>query len=189
MDAVKRGVGRLLIGQEAIGVWPYLFAAIGRGQAYSEQSLPDHGMLLYHLLQVMEHEPFRSDARLHSAILRAARWYLCMTYVEPGTELVNLAFDPKAKGVAFSSFAWCRFMCAASLARISRITGERQPWWNLSLKLMEYVRKRLWNSDDPHRAPVVRSCIPDLKPVTWIQAVEWDAVLLLELVDAMPCER
>ena len=35
----------------------------------------------------------------------------------------------------------------------------------------------------PGTAPVIRSCIPDLTPVTWIQAAEWDAVLLPELID------
>lgn len=186
--AVRRGFERGLSGQEAIGVWPYLYAGVGRGQAYSEQSVPDHGMGLYHLLQVADDASFRDDRRLHDALRRAARWYLCTSYIEPETGLLNLQYDPEATGLAFSSFTWCRFMCAASLFRIARITGERQPWRNMALKLMEYVRRRLWNSTDPERAPVVRSCLPDLKRVTWIHAIEWDAVLLLELIDALDRE-
>lgn len=185
MEAVRRGINHVIEGQEAIGEGPYYFATIGRGQAYNEQSLPDQGMGLYHFLQAMQYEPFRSDRKLHEVILRAARWYLCTSDIEPGTNLVNLTFNPDDKGLAFSSFTWCRFMCAASLSRIWELTGERQPWQNLSLKLMEYVHKRLWNTKDSNRPPVVRSCVPDIKLVTWIQAVEWDAVLLLELIDRL----
>jgi hypothetical protein len=188
MDAVRRGVEHVLEGQEAIGVWPYLFATIGRGQAFSEQSVPDHGMLLYHLLQAVQYEPFRNDPEVHKALIRAAQWYLCTSYLHNDGSLINLQYDPETPGdhgLSFSSFTWCRFMAAASLFRIAEITGREQPWRSLALKYMEYVRSELWNTADPDTAPVIRSCKPDIERVTWIQAAEWDAVLLLELIDRM----
>jgi len=39
-------------------------------------------------------------------------------------------------------------MCAASLFRLAPLVGEEQPWRNLALKLMEYVRAELWNRVD-----------------------------------------
>jgi hypothetical protein len=44
LDAARRGLRHYLDGQEAIGCWPYLFATIGCGQAFSERSIPDQGM-------------------------------------------------------------------------------------------------------------------------------------------------
>lgn len=183
-ESMHRGMERLLIGQEAIGVWPYCFAVVGRGQAYGERNIPDHGMLMYHLSVAMNEEPFKSDERLKKAALKGARWYLCSSYIEPGTNLVNLEYNPDAPDLAFSSFTWCRFMCAAALFRISGQTDEKQPWRNLSLKMLEFIRARLWNTADPEKPPVIGSLIPGLKPVTWIQTLEWDTVLMLEIIDA-----
>ena len=184
-DAAERAVRRVLSGQEAIGVWPYMFATFGRGQRYSEKSVPDHGMLLYHLLLAVEDEPYRRDPAVLAALRRAACWYLCVCRHGPGTGDVDLASATGPAGLCFSSFTWCRFMCAASLFRIAHLIDEPRPWRNLALCLMAHVRRRLWNHSDPERAPVVASCVPALRRVTWIQAAEWDAVLLLELIDRL----
>ena len=185
LDAAARGIRHCIEGQEAIGEWPYVFATVGRGQAYHEQSLPDQGMGLYHFLVACQYPPFNNDPAVKRAALRAARWYLCMTYVDEDSGTIDLDYDRSGQGLCFSSFTWCRFTCAASLARMWRLTGETEPWRHLAVALMEHVRKRRWNIDDKTRAPVARSAIPDIKLHSWIQAAEWDAVLLHELIGAL----
>ncbi|MBU0716250.1 MAG: hypothetical protein KJ964_12915 [Verrucomicrobia bacterium] len=185
LDASSRGVGRFIAGQEAIGEWPYFFAVIGRGQQYAPHSLPDHGMGFYHFTLAMEKEPWKSAPEARRVVRQAVHWYLCMCEQDLHNGLIDLSFDRNDKGLAFSSFTWCRFMAAASLFRAAILLGEEQPWQNLALKLMETVRARYWNRTNPESAPVKSSTIPGLKRVTWIQAAEWDAVLLMEIIDSL----
>ncbi len=186
--AARRGIERTLTGQEAIGVWPYCFAVIGRGQKYQDSSLPDHGMGLYHFLTAVNDPPWRHDKRVRRVLRRAALWYLCMGEFDPQNGDINLAYVREPKGVAFSSFAWCRFMCAASLFRIGAMLGEPEPFRSFALHLMQTIHTHYWNHTDPARAPVQASMHRNLKPVTWIQAAEWDGVLLLEMIDALDAE-
>jgi hypothetical protein len=184
--AVRRGIDRMLAGQEAIGEWPYCFAAVGqRGQNYGDEGLPPHGMGLYHLLLAVEAEPYRGDKRICRMLRRAALWYLCLVEIEPETGSVNLAYTRDSNGLAFSSFSWCRFMCAASLFRIGEIIGEPEPFRAMALNLIKTIHTHYWNHDNPERAPVQASMHKELKPVTWIQAAEWDGVLLLEMIDRL----
>jgi hypothetical protein len=62
---------------------------------------------------------------------------------------VDLQYRRDGGGLLFSSFTWCRFMAAASLLRISRLTDEPEPWRALALRLMEHVRAKLWNERRP----------------------------------------
>lgn len=216
-SAVRRGIVHYLDGQEAIGVWPYLFAAAGkRGSRYHFGNIPDHGIGLYHLTRALgeyplgitfpedfsapEHTPPGSSptgaciadsllqVRLCEALRRAARWYFCVSYLDGDT--INLEYDMKpdlAGDICFSGFTWCRFTAAATLLRIARLTGEPEPWRSLALRLMEHVYRKLRRHDDPSRAPVVAHARPDAVLGTWCQAVEWDAVMLGEMIDDLGC--
>lgn len=188
MEAALRGFEHYLEGQEAIGCWPYRFAEIGRGQRFHEQNIPDQGMGLYHFLVAAEALGMSGREDLELVLKRAARWYMCTSYIdesEPGPT-IDLQYDREGGGLLFSSFTWCRFMAAASLMRISRLTDEDEPWRAFALRLMEHVRGRLWNEEDPERAPVVASSRPDIELHSWIAAAEWEAVLLGEMIDALP---
>ncbi len=185
LEAARRGLGHFVEGQEAIGEWPYVFATIGRGQCFSEHNVPDQGMGLYHFLTACETPGLRGTPGLHDALNRAARWYLCVSRIdERGSgPTIDLEYQRDGGGLLFSSFTWCRFMAAASLARIAEVTGEREPWRHLALRLMEHVRVKLWNTSDPDRAPVVRSARPDIELHSWIQAAEWDAILIRDIME------
>ncbi|MGC9319426.1 MAG: hypothetical protein ACP5KN_15440 [Armatimonadota bacterium] len=185
--AAERGLRHYLEGQEAIGVWPYTFAGIGRGQRFGEQNVPDQGMGLYHLLVAAEAMNVLERRQVQQAVRRAARWYLCTCRIderEPrGT--IDLQYRREGGGLLFSSFTWCRFMAAASLLRIAAGTDEVEPWRSLALRLMEHVRLKLWNEEDPERAPVISSCRPDIELHSWIAAAEWEAVLLLDMLQQL----
>jgi len=48
---------------------------------------------------------------------------------------------------------------------------------------MEHVRAKLWQTEDPDRAPVVRSSRPDIELHSWIAAAEWEAVLVRDIIE------
>lgn len=186
-EAARRGFRHYLEGQEAIGVWPYIFAGVGRGQRFGHQNVPDHGMGLYHFLVAADELGLTHRHDVQAALKRAARWYLCTTRIDEADPqcTIDLEYQREGGGLLFSSFTWCRFMAAGALLRISRVTDEQEPWRALALRLMEHIRAKLWNEDDPERAPVVASCRPDIKLHSWIAAAEWEAVLLGEMIDAL----
>jgi hypothetical protein len=186
LGAARRGFEHYLEGQEAIGVWPYRFGEIGRGQRFGEQNVPDQGMGLYHFLLAAEELGLSHRGDVQEALKRAARWYLCTSRIDdaPPAPTVDLQYRRDGGGLLFSSFTWCRFMAASSLLRISAITDEPEPWRALALRLMEHVRAKLWNERGPERAPVVASSRPDITLQSWIAAAEWEAVLLGEMLDA-----
>jgi hypothetical protein len=187
LDAARRGFEHYLEGQEAIGVWPYRFGQVGRGQRFGPQNVPDHGMGLYHFLVAAETMEMLGRSDVQRALKRAARWYLCTSRIDEDDPrpTIDLQYRRDGDGLLFSSFTWCRFMAAAALLRISNVTDEQQPWRALALRLMEHVRAKLWNEDDKGRAPVVASSRPDIKLHSWIAAAEWEAVLLGEMIDAL----
>ena len=187
MEAARRGFDHYLEGQEAIGVWPYKFADIGRGQRFGQQNVPDQGMGLYHFLVAADELGLTRHRDVQDALWRAARWYLCTSRIDEGEPrpTVDLEYQREGGGLLFSSFTWCRFMAAASLLRISRATCEEEPWRALALRLMEHVYVKLWNEDDAECAPVVASCRPDIALHSWIAAAEWEAVLLGEMIDGL----
>ena len=101
-------------------------------------------------------------------------------------DTINLEHDTRPElgdDICFSGFTWCRFTAAATVLRIGLLTGEAEPWRHLCLKLMEHVRRRLWQREDPGRAPVIAHARPEAKLATWCQAVEWDGAILGEIVD------
>jgi len=187
LEAALRGAMHYLEGQEAIGVWPYRFAEIGRGQRFGEQNVPDQGMGLYHFLVAAEALGLDRRSDVQEALRRAARWYLCTCRIDESAPepTIDLEYRRAGGGLLFSSFTWCRFMAAAALLRIARVSGEEQPWRNLALHLMRHVRGKLWNEDDSERAPVVASCRPDIELHSWIAAAEWEAALLREMIEGL----
>ncbi len=189
VEAARRGFDHYLEGQEAIGCWPYRFAEIGRGQrlgAPGEQNVPDQGMGLYHFLIAAETLGLAESEDTAIALKRAARWYLCTSRIDEGEPqpTIDLEYRRDGDGLLFSSFTWCRFMAAASLLRIARVTEEQEPWRSLAMHFMRHVRLKLWNAEDPERAPVVASSRSDIELHSWIAAAEWEAVLLDEMIDA-----
>jgi len=187
LDAAMRGATHYLEGQEAIGVWPYRFAEIGRGQRFGEHNVPDQGMGLYHFLVAAEALGLDRRSDVQEALRRAARWYLCTCRIDeraPGPT-IDLEYRREGGGLLFSSFTWCRFMAAAALLRIARVSGEEEPWRSLALHLMRHVRAKLWNEHDPERAPVVGSARPDIELHSWIAAAEWEAALLREMLERL----
>ena len=95
--------------------------------------------------------------------------------------------DRRAAGdLKFSAFTWCRFMAAASLMRIAASSGEQAPWRQLALRYMEHVHTKLWNRTDAATAPVKRATRDDMTLCSWIQAAEWDGVLLREIEEGLP---
>ena len=129
LAAAARGLEHYLDGQEAIGVWPYLFAQTGaRGQAYSEANLPDHGIGLYHLTRALHLPPLAGHPRLPDALRRAARWYLCMAWLDGDT--IDLDYNKRpdlGSDICFSGFTWCRFTAAATLLRLVPRAGRHRP--------------------------------------------------------------
>ncbi len=188
ISAAQRGMRHYVEGQEAIGCWPYLFATIGRGQAYHERNLPDQGMGAYHFLVACRTPLFRDWPQAEDRMQRAARWWLCNSRIDRRGPLATIDLDDrKASGsLKFSAFTWCRFMAAATLLRIAEHTGEREPWQSLARRYMEHVHTKLWNHTDPHTAPVRRATRDDMKLCSWIQAAEWDAVLLRDMEARLP---
>ncbi len=185
LEAAARGLRHYAEGQEAIGVWPYHFASVGRrGQAYDVHNLPDQGMGLVHFTRACHLPPLADWPGLSDLLRRAARWYLGMGRLDGGT--IDLDHDrrPDLGGdICFSGFTWCRFTAAAVLLRIARVTGEVEPWRHLALRLMEHVRRKLWQRDEPSRAPVVAHARPEAVLGTWCQTAEWDASMLDEMVE------
>ena len=181
--AARRGVLHYIEGQEAIGVWPYRFAEIGRGQAFQEHNLPDQGMGVYHWLIACETADFRDLPGTREVMQRAARWWLCMSRVDRRRPMPTINLDDRGvRGeIKFSTFTWCRFMAAASLMRIAKLTGEKEPWRRLALRYMEHVHTKLWNTTNPHAAPVKRATRNKMTLCSWIQAAEWDGVLLRDM--------
>lgn len=184
-EAARRGCDHYVEGQEAIGCWPYLFATIGRGQAFREHNLPDQGMGVYHFLVAGETDALRARPGTDEALRRAARWWLSMSRIDREPPFPTIDLDDRlARGdLKFSAFTWCRFMAAASLARIAQRTREKEPWRSLALHYLEHVRTKLWNPTDPSKAPVRRATRTQMTLCSWIQAAEWDAVLLREIED------
>ena len=185
LDAARRGIEHYLEGQEAIGVWPYWFAQVGRrGQAFEFDNVPDHGIGLYHLTRVCDRPPLAEWPGLSAALKRAARWYLGVCRVDGDT--IDLEYDTRpdlGSDICFSGFTWCRFTAAATLLRVARLTDEPEPWRHLALRLMEHVREKRWQSADANRAPVVAHARPEAKLATWCQAAEWDASMLGEMIE------
>lgn len=188
LDAARRAMRHYLEGQEAIGCWPYEFATIGRGQAYSEHNIPDQGMGVYHFMVACGTSVFRDWPGLQEKMQRAARWWLCMSYIDRRGPRPTINLDDRlATGsLKFSAFTWNRFTAAASLLRIAEHTGQPEPWRSLALRYMEHVHTKLWNRTDPNTAPVVRATREDMKLQTWIQAAEWDAVMLRDMEERLP---
>lgn len=185
LQAAHRGIKHYVEGQEAIGVWPYNFAQVGtRGQAYSFENIPDHGIGLHNLTRALHLPPLADREDVADALKRAARWYLCVCRLDGDT--IDLEYDTRPDlggGICFSGFTWCRFTAASALTRIARYCGEPEPWRSLALRLMEHVQRKLWQTDDPDRAPVVAHVRPEAPLATWCQAVEWDAVMLAEMIE------
>ncbi|MBT3377024.1 MAG: hypothetical protein HN742_16320 [Lentisphaerae bacterium] len=185
LDAAERGIDHYLDGQEAIGVWPYIFGHTGaRGQAYDSANIPDHGIGLYHLTRVLDRAPLAGHDRLRNALRRAARWYLCTARLDGDT--IDLDYDRRPElgnDICFAGFTWCRFTAAATLVRVARWCDDGGPWAELALCLMEHVRRKRWRADDPSKAPVVAHARPEAKLATWCQTAEWDAVMLREMIE------
>ena len=183
LAAARRGFDHYLEGQEAVGCWPYLFATIGRGQAFREHNIPDQGMGVYHFLTACDTVPFRSSPGAGEALKRAARWWLVMSRIDRRPPFPTIDLDDREShgDLKFSTFTWSRFMAAASLLQIARQTDEKQPWQQLALRYMEHVQAKLWNRTDPSRAPVVRSSCAEMTLCSWIQAAEWEGALLREM--------
>ena len=188
LDAARRGMAHWLEGQEAIGCWPYTFATIGRGQAFREQNLPDQGMGFYHFAVAADTPAFRDLPGVKQAMARAARWWLCMSRIDRTGPMPTIDLDDRraAGQLKFSAFTWCRFMAAASLMRIAESTHEPEPWRQLALRYIEHVHTKLWNTTDPTTAPVRRATRDDMTLCSWIQAAEWDGVLLREIEERLP---
>jgi hypothetical protein len=66
--------------------------------------------------------------------------------------------------------------------RIAEMTDEQQPWRQLALRYMEHVYRKRWNRTDRDRAPVRRASPGQMTLCSWIQAAEWDGVLLREMI-------
>jgi hypothetical protein len=185
LEAVARGLGHYLDGQEAIGVWPYIFAQAGvRGGAYSQANIPDHGIGMYHLTRALEWVPIAQFPGLRAALGRAARWYLCLAWTDGDTIDLEYGKQPELGGdICFSGFTWCRFTAAATLLRLARLLDDPGPWRQLGLSLMEHVRRKRWQTSDPEHAPVVAHARPEAPLATWCQTAEWDAVMLGEMIE------
>ena len=188
LEAARRGMLHWLEGQEAIGCWPYVFAMIGRGQAFWEHNVPDQGMGTYHFLVACQTPAFRKLPGIEDAAKRAARWWLCMSHIDRRAPMPTINIDDRrASGqLKFSAFTWCRFMAAASLMRIAELTDEKEPWRHLAMRYMEHVHTKLWNTTDPTKAPVRRATRDDMTLCSWIQAAEWAGVLLREMEERLP---
>jgi len=188
LEAARRGMRHYVEGQEAIGCWPYFFATIGRGQAFREHNLPDQGMGFYHFMVACRTPMFRQEPDVQDRMERAARWWLSMSRIDGRGPLPTIDLDDRrASGsLKFSAFTWCRFMAAASLMRIAEATGQPEPWRHLALRYMEHVRTKLWNTSDANTAPVRRATRDDMTLCSWIQAAEWDAVLVREMLEQLP---
>ena len=188
LEAARRGMAHVVEGQEAIGCWPYVFAKIGRGQAFSQQNIPDQGMGTYHFLVACDTPAFGEFPGTEEAMRRAARWWLCTSRLDTDGPFPTIDLDDReARGtLKFSRFTWCRFMAAASLMRIAQLTGEKQPWQQLAMRYMEHVDTKLRNRTDPEKAPFKRATIDDMTLCSWIQAAEWAGVLLREMEERLP---
>ncbi|HUT89213.1 MAG TPA: M14 family zinc carboxypeptidase [Thermoguttaceae bacterium] len=188
LKAARRGLTHFLEGQEAIGCWPYTFATIGRGQAFREQNVPDQGMGTYHFLVACQTPAFRRLPGVEEAAKRAARWWLAMSRIDREDPSPTIDIDDRlARGtLKFSRFTWCRFTAAASLMRIAELSDEQEPWRRLALAYMEHVGTKRWNTTDPDKAPVQRASPGEMTLCSWIQAAEWDGVLLREVEERMP---
>lgn len=188
LEAARRGMAHVVEGQEAIGCWPYVFAKIGRGQAFSEQSMPDQGMGTYHFLVACDTPAFRGFPGSEDVMRRAARWWLSMSRLDRSGPFPTINLDDReARGsLKFSKFTWCRFMAAASLLRIAEQTGEKHPWQQLALRYMEHVDTKLRNQTDLEKAPFKRATTDDMTLCSWIQAAEWAGVLLREMEEQLP---
>ncbi len=188
LTAARRGVVHYVEGQEAIGCWPYVFAKIGRGQAFCEHNIPDQGMGAYHFLVACDTAAFGELPGADDAMRRAARWWLSMSRFDRSGPMVTIDLDDReARGtLKFSRFTWCRFMAAASLIRIAEATGEEEPWRQLALCYMEHVDTKLRNRTDLERAPFRRATSEEMTLCSWIQAVEWAGVLLREMEERLP---
>ncbi len=172
----RRTLLHVLDGQEAIGVWPYIFAKIGRGQRYHWQSIPDQGMLLHHLLLCRVDEEFATLINGSGCMPRIAYWYL-LTSRQEGENGITLDYehDPGTR-LGFSGFTWCRFMACAAISNIWNQIGNTDFWRSFVLNQLGFIYKQLY-VPDTGRAPIKGSVVP-LSLHSWIQALEWDAVLL-----------
>ncbi|MBN2293983.1 MAG: hypothetical protein JXM70_16265 [Pirellulales bacterium] len=187
IESATRGMQHFVEGQEAIGCWPYVFAKIGRGQAFSEHNLPDQGMGSYHFLVTCDSPAFSNLPGSKETLRRAARWWLCMSRLDREAPEVTIDLDDRrARGsLKFSKFTWCRFMAAACLMRIAEMTGEKDPWQPLAMRYMEHVAIKLENTKDADKGPYKRATIDDMTLCSWIQATEWAGVLLREMEDRL----
>jgi len=187
LKAARRGLTHFLEGQEAVGCWPYVFAKIGRGQAFREQNVPDQGMGVYHFLVACQTPAFRRLPGVENAAKRAARWWLAMSRIDRDGPSPTIDVDDRraAGTLKFSKFTWCRFTAAASLMRIAELNDEKEPWRPLALAYLEHVGTKRWNTTDPDKAPIQRASPGGMTLCSWIQAAEWDAVLLREVEERM----
>ncbi|MBM3862145.1 MAG: hypothetical protein FJ395_21170, partial [Verrucomicrobia bacterium] len=126
LDAAQRGMRHYIEGQEAIGCWPYVFASIGRGQAFREHNIPDQGMGVYHFMVACNTPAFRSQPGVEDRMERAAKWWLCMSRIDRRGPMPTIDLDDRKTtgSLKFSAFTWCRFMAAASLLRIAEHTAQ-----------------------------------------------------------------
>ncbi|MFH1268305.1 MAG: hypothetical protein ABIK89_21500, partial [Planctomycetota bacterium] len=187
LAAARRGLRHYLDGQEAIGSFPYNFGQIGRGQAFSQQNLPDHGMGFYHFMVACSTPAAIDLPEARAAMKRIARWWLVTSRVDRREPLATIDLDDRgtAGELKFSAFTWCRFMAAASLTRIAEATDEKELWRQLALRYMEHVRLKLWNATDHQKSPVRRATRDDMTLCSWIQTAEWDGVLLREIEERL----
>jgi len=174
----RRTVMHVLDGQEAIGEWPYIFGQIGRGQKYHYQSIPDQGMLIHHLLLCRADEEFARLINESGCLPRLAYWYLLTSrFVEEGDITLDYEEAP-GTGLGFSCFTWCRFMACAAIAAMLPEIGNRDFWWRFVFSQLQFIQRKLYKPGTG-RAPVLPSVVP-LTLHSWIQALEWNAVLLYD---------
>ncbi len=187
LEAARRGMRHYIEGQEAIGCWPYVFAGIGRGQAFHPRNIPDQGMGVYHFLVSADTPTLRDTPGSKEAMRRAARWWLGVSRIDRSGPIPTIDLDDRLSrgGLKFAKFTWCRFMAAASLMRIAELSGEKEPWQQLAMRYMEHVDTKLRNDTDPDRAPFRRATTEDMKLCSWIQAAEWHGVLLREMEERL----
>lgn len=162
-------------------MWPYNFAVIGRGQKYHWQSVPDHGMLLIHLLVCMEDAEFTSIINESGCLKRSAYWYLLTSrYTEDNSITIDYEEKP-GDSLGFSCFSWCRFIACAVLSKVYDELGNVDFWRNFIRSQLSFISKNIYLPDSD-KAPIKASVIP-LTLHSWIHALEWNTVLLNDTLD------
>jgi hypothetical protein len=141
-------------------------------------------MGLQNLTRALHLSPLADREDLKQALQRAARWYLGTCRLDGDT--IDLEYDIRpdlGNDICFSGFTWCRFTAASVLTRIACYCDEPEPWSHLALRLMEHVRRKLWQDHDIAHAPVIAHARPEAPLATWCQTAEWDAVMLANMIE------